>query len=179
MPENVVIFRLMTKKKLVKIELISPRYTRAELRDHASEFALYARYAGYVLDDFNIHLAESKLHPLKPDIAERNHKLVIETTLDNARILYQITQIYPSFSSWRIKALSSNIELASLSLGKAGKKTPKKKKPAKKLKAKPKSKSKARRKAKSKVKKKAKTKKKPVAKKTKKLKKKKTARKSK
>ncbi len=170
----------MVKKKLVKIELISPRYTRAELRDHASEFALYAKYAGYLLDGFNIHLAESKLHPLKPDIAERNHKLVMETTLDNARILYQITQIYPSFSSWRIKALSPNVELASISLGKSGKKTLEKKKPAKKPKAKPKVKKKIKKKTKAKKKTKKKTvTKKTKSKKTKKLKKKKPAKKKK
>lgn len=102
----------MSRKKLIKLELLNVRYTRKELKDHASEFIHYARYAGYVLKDFNIHLSASKLHPLKPDIAERNHRLAVETTIDNAKIIYQIIQIYPSFSSWKIKMISPNLDLA-------------------------------------------------------------------
>lgn len=96
----------MTKKKLVKLELMNSRYSRIELKDHASEFIYYARYAGYVLKDFHTHLNVSKLHPVKPEIAERNHRLSIETTIENARMLSQIIRIYPSFSNWRLKMIS-------------------------------------------------------------------------
>ena len=96
----------MTRKKLVKLELTNPRYSRAELKDHASEFIHYARYAGYVLKDFNHHLSASKLHPLKPEISERNHRLSVETTIDNAKMLSQIIRIYPSFSNWRLKMIT-------------------------------------------------------------------------
>jgi len=102
----------MTPKKLVKIELSNPRFTRIELRDHASEFIHYAGYAGYVLEGFNKHLSQAKIYPLKPEIAERNHRLVLETTLINARVIYQITQIYPSFKNWRIKSLIAGVSLA-------------------------------------------------------------------
>lgn len=96
----------MTKKKLVKLELTNSRYSRVELKDHASEFIYYARYAGYVLKDFHTHLNASKLHPVKPEIAERNHRLSVETTIENARMLSQIIRIYPSFSNWRLKMIS-------------------------------------------------------------------------
>lgn len=96
----------MTKKKLVKLELMNSRYSRVELKDHASEFIYYARYAGYVLKDFHTHLNASRLHPVKPEIAERNHRLSIETTIENARMLSQIIRIYPSFSNWRLKMIS-------------------------------------------------------------------------
>jgi len=102
----------MTPKKLVKIELSNPRFTRVELRDHASEFIHYAGYAGYVLEGFSKHLSQAKIFPLKPEIAERNHRLILETTLVNARIIYQITQIYPSFKNWRIKSLVAGVSLA-------------------------------------------------------------------
>jgi len=124
----------MTPKKLVKIELSNPRFTRVELRDHASEFIHYAGYAGYVLEGFNKHLSQAKIYPLKPEIAERNHRLVLETTLINARIIYQITQIYPSFKNWRIKSLVAGVSLAPPSRKKTAtapapaKKTAKKKK---------------------------------------------------
>jgi len=109
----------MTPKKLVKIELSNPRFTRVELRDHASEFIHYAGYAGYVLEGFNKHLSQAKIYPLKPEIAERNHRLILETTLINARIIYQITQIYPSFKNWHIKSLVAGVSLAPPSRKKA------------------------------------------------------------
>lgn len=127
----------MVRKKLVKIELSNTRYVRSELKDHASEFILYARYAGYVLNNINEHLSTAKLYPLKPDIAERNHKIILETTLENAKILQQITQIYPSFSSWRIKMVSpkSASLLETTSKVKSSKKAkPKRKKPSRKVK---------------------------------------------
>ncbi len=102
----------MTRKKLVKLELTNPRYSRAELKDHASEFIHYARYAGYVLRDFNAHLSASKLHPVKPEISERNHRLSIETTIDNAKMLSQIIRIYPSFGNWRLKMITPISERA-------------------------------------------------------------------
>jgi hypothetical protein len=133
----------MTKKKLVKLELTNPRYSRAELKDHASEFIHYARYAGYVLKDFNMHLSASKLHPVKPEISERNHRLSIETTIENAKMLSQIIRIYPSFSNWRLKMISP---FAERSASKPAKTKPKKtvkkkvKKPAGKTTKKPKAK---------------------------------------
>jgi len=98
-------------KKMVKIEMANSRFVRTELKDHASEFIHYAKYAGYILGSFNKHLALAKIHPLKPEIAERNHRLIIETTLANAKILFQITQIYPSFKNWIIKPITPGVEL--------------------------------------------------------------------
>ena len=98
-------------KKMVKIEMANSRFVRTELKDHASEFIHYAKYAGYMLGSFNKHLALAKIYPLKPEIAERNHRLIIETTLANAKILFQITQIYPSFKNWMIKPLTPGVEL--------------------------------------------------------------------
>ncbi|GMT42117.1 MAG: hypothetical protein IEMM0002_0528 [bacterium] len=99
----------MTRKKTVKLELMNPRYTRAELRDHAAEFIPYARYAGYMLHDFNAHLNASRLHPVKPEIAERIHRLSIETTMENANILSQIIRIYPSFGTWKLKLIAASL----------------------------------------------------------------------
>ncbi len=101
----------MVAKKIVKIELSNPRFVRSEMRDHASEFIHYAKYAGYTLDGFNKHIVSAKLFPLKPEIAERNHRLVVETTLANARVIFQITQIYPSFKNWTIKSLTPGVEV--------------------------------------------------------------------
>lgn len=126
----------MTRKKLVKLELTNPRYSRAELKDHASEFIHYARYAGYVLRDFNGHLSASKLHPVKPEISERNHRLSIETTIENAKMLSQIIRIYPSFSNWRLKMITPISERAAARLEKSNTKKPIKKK-VKKAKKKP------------------------------------------
>ena len=122
------------KKNIVKFELLNPRYSRSELKDHASEFIHYARYAGYVLKDFNVHLSRAKLHPLKPEIAERNHRLCIETTTENAKIILQIIRIYPSFSNWKLKMHSPDVDLESAP-GKQ-KKPPKAKKSEKSAKAK-------------------------------------------
>lgn len=97
---------------MVKIEMANTRYVRSELKDHASEFVHYAKYAGYMLGGFNKHLAMAKIFPLKPEIAERNHRLVIETTLLNAKVLFQITQIYPSFKNWTIKSLTPDAEIS-------------------------------------------------------------------
>lgn len=118
----------MTRKKLVKLELTNPRYSRAELKDHASEFIHYARYAGYVLRDFNAHLTASKLHPVKPEISERNHRLSIETTIENAKMLSQIIRIYPSFGNWRLKMITPISELAVKKSERSTQKTLKKKK---------------------------------------------------
>ena len=96
---------------MVKIELANTRFVRSELKDHASEFVHYAKYAGYMLTGFNKHLAMAKIFPLKPEIAERNHRLVVETTLPNAKVLFQITQIYPSFKNWTIKSLTPDAEI--------------------------------------------------------------------
>ncbi|MDH5542641.1 MAG: hypothetical protein OEY64_06720 [Nitrospinota bacterium] len=96
---------------MVKIEMANSRFVRTELKDHASEFIHYAKYAGYMLGSFNKHLALAKIYPLKPEIAERNHRLIIETTLANAKILFQITQIYPSFKNWMIKPITPGVEL--------------------------------------------------------------------
>jgi len=128
----------MVAKKVVKIELSNPRFDRLELKDHASEFIHYAKYAGYILDGFNKHISSGKLFPLKPEIAERNHRLILETTLANAKIIHQITKIYPSFKNWTIKSLSPGVDLLPNTKGKAdalaGKvKTAKKKKSAKKV----------------------------------------------
>jgi hypothetical protein len=101
----------VTKKKMVKIELANTRFVRSELKDHASEFIHYAKYAGYMLTGFNKHLTMAKIFPLKPEIAERNHRLVVETTLLNAKVLFQITQIYPSFKNWSIKSLTPDAEI--------------------------------------------------------------------
>ncbi len=124
----------MNPKKIIKIELSNPRFTRAELRDHASEFIHYAGYAGYVLAGFNKHLSQAKIYPLKPEIAERNHRLILETTLINARIIYQITQIYPSFKNWRIKSLVAGVSLAPPSRKKPATAPSSAKKPVKKVK---------------------------------------------
>lgn len=96
---------------MVKIELANTRFVRSELKDHASEFIHYAKYAGYILLGFNKHLASAKIFPLKPEIAERNHRLVVETSLLNAKVLFQITQIYPSFKNWSIKSLTPDMEI--------------------------------------------------------------------
>ena len=138
----------MTRKKLVKLELTNPRYSRVELKDHASEFIHYARYAGYVLKDFNIHLSASKMHPVKPEISERNHRLSVETTIENAKMLAQIIRIYPSFSNWRMKMLTPMPERAApkpktKSVKKTGKKVVKKSKTKKAKKAVKKSKKKS------------------------------------
>ena len=126
----------MTRKKLVKLELTNPRYSRAELKDHASEFIHYARYAGYVLKDFNAHLTASKLHPVKPEISERNHRLSIETTIENAKMLSQIIRIYPSFGNWRLKMITPISERAAQKSERSTPKTLKKNK-IKKAKKKP------------------------------------------
>jgi len=128
----------VTKKKMVKIELANTRFVRSELKDHASEFIHYAKYAGYILFGFNKHLASAKIYPLKPEIAERNHRLVVETSLLNAKVLFQITQIYPSFKNWSIKSLTPDMEInvparkpAVIEAVPKGKKTAKKKAVAK------------------------------------------------
>lgn len=103
----------MGRKKMVKLELTNSRYSRVELKDHAAEFIPYARYAGYMLVNFNTHLGSSKVYPLKPEIAERNHRLNIETTMENAKILSRIIRIYPSFNTWGLKVLATNVNFAS------------------------------------------------------------------
>lgn len=98
-------------KKIVKIELANPRYSKADIRDHASEFILYSRYSGYVLEDFNNHLRSAKLAPIKSDFNDL-YKLVLETTLDNAKVLYQLTKLYPSFGNWKLKCLTPGMDIA-------------------------------------------------------------------
>lgn len=97
-------------KKIVKLELANPRFTKAEIREHASEFFLYSRYSGFVLEDFNNHLRNAKLLPIKSDFNEL-YKLILETTLDNAKVLYQLTKLYPSFGNWKIKCLTPGTDI--------------------------------------------------------------------
>ncbi len=119
-------------KKIVKLELANPRFSKAEIRDHASEFVLYSRYSGFVLDDFNSDLREAKLLPIKSDFNEL-YKLLLDTTLDNAKVLYQLTKLYPSFGNWKIKCLTPGVDITSFVFKPA---KPEKKK-AKKAPAKP------------------------------------------
>lgn len=100
----------MGKKKIVKIELRNPRYQKAELKDHASEFILYSRYSGFAMEGFNEHLRDAKLVPVKSDFME-SFKLELETTIDNAKILYQLTKLYPSFSNWKVRAITSGVDI--------------------------------------------------------------------
>ncbi|MBI5179353.1 MAG: hypothetical protein HZA04_08880 [Nitrospinae bacterium] len=122
----------VSKKKLVKIELKNPRYNKAELKDHASEFILYSRYSGYLMEDFNEHLRNAKLLQVKSGFME-NFKLEVETYTENARILYQLTKLYPSFNNWSIRVITPGVDIATVTPKQP---RPEKKKPAKK-KAKP------------------------------------------
>lgn len=119
-------------KKIVKLELANPRFSKADMRDHASEFVLYSRYSGFVLDNFNEDLRNSKLLPIKSDFNEL-YKLILETTLDNAKVLFQLTKLYPSFGNWKIKCLTPGADITSFVFKPA---KPEKKK-AKKATAKP------------------------------------------
>lgn len=100
----------MTKKKIVKIELTNPRFSKTEIMGHASEFILYARYSGFILENLNEHLREAKLVPIKSDFNESS-KIHLETTIDNAKMLYQLTKMYPSFGNWKIRPLSKGIDI--------------------------------------------------------------------
>lgn len=121
-------------KKIVKLELANPRFSKADMRDHASEFVLYSRYSGFVLDSFNNDLRNSKLVPIKSDFNEL-YKLILETTLDNAKVLYQLTKLYPSFGNWKIKCLTPGEDITTFVFKPA--KPEKEKKKAKKAAAKP------------------------------------------
>lgn len=135
----------MAGKKLVKLELRNSRFQKTELKDHASEFILYSRYSGMVLDRFNEHLRDAKLVAVKSDFME-SFKLEIETTVDNARILNQLTKLYPSFANWRIKPVTKGVDVTALPSppSKPKKKKSKPAKPSAKKKApKPKAKKKA------------------------------------
>jgi hypothetical protein len=134
----------MAGKKLIKLELRNSRFQKNELKDHASEFILYSRYSGMVLDKFNEHLRDSKLVAVKSDFME-SFKLEVETTVDNARILNQLTKLYPSFANWRIKPVTKGVDITALPSppSKPKKKKIKPAKPAAKKKApKPKAKTK-------------------------------------
>jgi hypothetical protein len=132
----------MASKKLVKLELRNTRFQKTELKDHASEFILYSRYSGLILEGFNEHLRDSKLVAIKSDFME-SYKLEVETTVENARMIYQLTKLYPSFANWRIKAITKGVDVT---LPPAPPSKPKKKKAkpakptAKKASAKPKAK---------------------------------------
>jgi hypothetical protein len=136
----------MAQKKMVKLELRNSRFHKAELKDHASEFILYSRYSGYTLDEFNEHLRDAKLVAVKSDFME-SFKLEVETTVDNARIIHQLTKLYPSFANWRIKVMTKGVDITALpslpTKPKKKKAAPAKAKPvakAKKAAAKPKAK---------------------------------------
>ena len=153
--------RTMGKKKFVKIELRNSRFQKTELKDHASEFILYSRYSGYTLEGFNEHLRDAKLLQMKSDFME-SFKLEVDTTLENARVIHQLTKLYPSFANWRIRAITKG---ADVSLSPSLPSKPKKKKKSKPAKTKKKA---APKKAKKAVKpKKATPKKKPAKKKKK------------
>ena len=119
----------MGKKKLIKIELGNSRFQKTELKDHASEFILYSRYSGYTLEGFNEHLREAKLLPTKSEFME-TFKLELETTIENARVIHQLTKLYPSFGNWRVRAVTKGVDITVLPALPS--------KPKKKTKAKPK-----------------------------------------
>ncbi|MBI3580610.1 MAG: hypothetical protein HY098_00765 [Nitrospinae bacterium] len=155
----------MGKKKLIKIELGNSRFQKTELKDHASEFILYSRYSGYVLEGFNEQLREAKLLPTKSEFME-TFKLELETTIENARIIHQLTKLYPSFGNWKIRAVTKGVDVTALPSFPSKPKKKARAKPAKpKRAAKPK---KAAKKPAKKKSKKAKAKPKPKAKKKKK-----------
>ena len=120
-------FPFPMSKKIVKLELANPRFSKVEIRDHASEFVLYSRYSGFVLDNFNEDLRNAKLLPIKSDFNEL-YKLMLETSLDNARVLYQLTKLYPSFGNWKIKCLTPATDITTFVFKPA---KPEKKKPQK------------------------------------------------
>jgi hypothetical protein len=112
-------------KKLVKIELKNTRFQKTELKEHASEFILYSRYSGYTMEGFNEHLRDAKLIPVKTGFLE-SYKLEVETSVDNARIITQLTKLYPSFGNWKVRAITSGVDIAALpsaNLAKAKKKS--------------------------------------------------------
>ncbi len=119
----------MGKKKLIKIELGNSRFQKTELKDHASEFILYSRYSGYTLEGFNEHLREAKLLPTKSEFME-TFKLELETTIENSRVIHQLTKLYPSFGNWRVRAVTKGVDITALPSLPS--------KPKKKTKAKPK-----------------------------------------
>ncbi len=97
-------------KKIVKLELSNPRFSKADIRDHASEFVSYSRYSGFTLENYADDLRNAKLLPIKSDFNEL-FKLIMETTMDNAKVLYQLTKLYPSFGNWKIKCLTPGADI--------------------------------------------------------------------
>ncbi len=102
--------KIKMSKNIVKLELTNPRFSKAEIREHASEFILYSRYSGFILEEFNHHLRNAKLIPIKSDFNDL-YKLALETTVDNAKVLYQLTKLYPSFGNWKIKCLTPGVDI--------------------------------------------------------------------
>ncbi|MBI3795243.1 MAG: hypothetical protein HY280_11040 [Nitrospinae bacterium] len=157
----------MGKKRLFRFELRNTRFQKSELKEHASEFVLYSRYSGFTLEDFNEHLRLAKLTPVKSDFME-SFRLELETTLDNARIINQLTKLYPSFGNWKIKSIGPVIDISGMPTPPAPQKKAKKSAPKKAAKPKKAVKKKAPAKRAGKpAKKKVATKKKPVNKKKK------------
>ena len=123
---------LKMSKKIVKLELTNSRFSKADIRDHASEFVSYSRYSGFTLVNYTDDLRNSKLLPIKSDFNEL-FKLLLETTLDNAKVLYQLTKLYPSFGNWKIKCLTPGVDITNY----VSKPTAPEKKKKKKVAAKP------------------------------------------
>ena len=96
----------MGKREQKKLELKNPRYADRDLKEHLSEFILYAKYAGIDLREFHTAIAGAMLDPGNegPEMGYGG-KLVLETDSKTADKITRLIEMYPVFSAWDIRFL--------------------------------------------------------------------------
>ena len=96
----------MGKRKQISLELKNPRYADRDLKEHLSEFILYAKYAGIDLREFHKGIAGARLDPGNegPEMGYGG-KLVVETDRKTADDITRLIEMYPVFSAWDIRFL--------------------------------------------------------------------------
>ncbi|MDH4183851.1 MAG: hypothetical protein OEV92_06495 [Nitrospinota bacterium] len=96
----------MSKAKLKRLELKNPRYADRDLREHLSEFILYAKYAGIDLREFHKSISGAILAPGNegPEMGYGG-KLVLESDEKTIGKITRLIELYPVFSAWDVKFL--------------------------------------------------------------------------